>query len=196
MSSKKHRPLAATATPSVSPEIGVSGPTDWQSNQAVMEELFEHQKANPVQAVRAGSMWQQINIRRGGATAEKIRYHWKLMKRLWTAFEVVAEQLETGLFSTEALDWKNIILAYEPVWAIGTGETASPQQAQEMHAFIRSQIQKCFGGAIAEATSILYGGSVKPSNAVELFSQADVDGGLIGGASLQAEDFLAIVNAI
>ena len=111
-------------------------------------------------------------------------------------FEVIAEQLETGLFSTEALDWKNIILAYEPVWAIGTGETASPQQAQEMHAFIRSQIQKRFGGAIAEATSILYGGSVKPSNAVELFSQADVDGGLIGGASLQAEDFLAIVNAI
>ena len=111
-------------------------------------------------------------------------------------FEVVAEQLEIGLFSTEVLDWTNIILAYEPVWAIGTGETASPQQAQEMHAFIRSQIQKRFGGAIAEATSILYGGSVKPSNAVELFSQADVDGGLIGGASLQAEDFLAIVNAI
>ena len=68
-------------------------------------------------------------------------------------FEVVAEQLETGLFSTEALDWSNIILAYEPVWAIGTGETASPQQAQEMHAFIRSQIQKRFGGAIAEATT-------------------------------------------
>ena len=87
-------------------------------------------------------------------------------------------------------------MAYEPVWAIGTGETASPQQAQEMHAFIRSQIQKRFGGAIAEATSIIYGGSLKPSNAVELFSQADVDGGLIGGASLQAEDFLAIVNAI
>lgn len=111
-------------------------------------------------------------------------------------FEVVAEQLETGLFSTEALDWTSIILAYEPVWAIGTGETASPQQAQEMHSFIRSQIQKRFGSSIAEATSILYGGSVKPSNAVELFSQADVDGGLIGGASLQAEDFLAIVNAI
>lgn len=111
-------------------------------------------------------------------------------------FEVVSEQLETGLFSTEALDWSNIILAYEPVWAIGTGETASPQQAQEMHAFIRSQIQNRFGAAIAEATSILYGGSVKPSNAVELFSQEDVDGGLIGGASLQAEDFLAIVNAI
>ena len=111
-------------------------------------------------------------------------------------FKIVEQQLEVALFSQEGLDWSKIILAYEPVWAIGTGETASPEQAQEMHAFIRSLIQKRCGDAVAETTSILYGGSVKPTNAEELFSQADVDGGLIGGASLKADDFMGIVNAI
>ena len=86
------------------------------------------------------------------------------------------------------------MLAYEPVWAIGTGETASPEQAQEMHAFIRSLIFENYDSSCADSVSILYGGSVKPGNATEIFAQEDVDGGLIGGASLQAEDFAAIVN--
>lgn len=89
----------------------------------------------------------------------------------------------------------SVILAYEPVWAIGTGETASPEQAQEMHAFIRDFLRTRFSEEIAEHTRILYGGSVKPSNAAELFAKPDIDGGLIGGASLQANDFLAIVKA-
>ena len=93
--------------------------------------------------------------------------------------------------------WKEgIVLAYEPVWAIGTGETASPDQAQEMHEFIRETVRKAFGSDVAEDVSILYGGSVKPDNAKEIFSKPDVDGGLIGGAALKAEDFAAIVNAI
>ncbi len=87
------------------------------------------------------------------------------------------------------------VLAYEPVWAIGTGETASPEQAQEMHAFIRKTIADEYSQEVAEAVTILYGGSVKPNNAEEIFSKPDVDGGLIGGASLKAEDFMAIVNA-
>jgi len=111
-------------------------------------------------------------------------------------FNVVAAQLKNGLFDLEAKAWKNIILAYEPVWAIGTGETASPEQAQEMHAFIRKTITEAFDANIANTVSILYGGSVKPSNAVEIFSKPDVDGGLIGGASLVADDFMAIVKAI
>jgi len=86
-------------------------------------------------------------------------------------------------------------LAYEPVWAIGTGETASPAQAQEMHAHIRSVLAAKYDAHLAQGVSVLYGGSVKPANAQELFSQADVDGGLIGGASLNAADFAAIVNA-
>ncbi|EDO27557.1 predicted protein [Nematostella vectensis] len=92
--------------------------------------------------------------------------------------------------------WNSIILAYEPVWAIGTGETATPEQAQEMHAFIRGVLATKYNTAIAENTSILYGGSVKPSNAQEIFSKKDVDGGLIGGASLNIEDFTAIIKAI
>ena len=111
-----------------------------------------------------------------------------------THFEVVKKQLSTALFDLDTSQWKHIVLAYEPVWAIGTGETASPEQAQEMHAFIRSLIGDYYDNACADGVSILYGGSVKPANAAEIFAQADVDGGLIGGASLQAEDFAAIVN--
>ncbi|HET8753911.1 MAG TPA: triose-phosphate isomerase [Salinimicrobium sp.] len=110
-------------------------------------------------------------------------------------FEVVKSQLEQALFNVAKDLWKNIVIAYEPVWAIGTGETASPEQAQEMHAFIRKVIGDKFGQEIASNTSILYGGSVKPSNAKEIFAKEDVDGGLIGGASLKAEDFLAIVHS-
>jgi triosephosphate isomerase len=113
-----------------------------------------------------------------------------------THFNIVENQLRDGLFHIEAKDWEKIVLAYEPVWAIGTGETASPEQAQEMHEFIRETVRKAFGSDIAEDVSILYGGSVKPDNAKEIFSKPDVDGGLIGGAALNAKDFVAIVNAI
>ena len=111
-------------------------------------------------------------------------------------FTVVESQLKNGLFALDASSWKHIVLAYEPVWAIGTGETATPEQAQEMHAFIRQTIAEKYGNDVAQDVTILYGGSVKPSNAAEIFSKPDVDGGLIGGASLNAEDFLAIVSAI
>jgi triosephosphate isomerase (TIM) len=111
-------------------------------------------------------------------------------------FNVVENQLRDGLFQIDKNSWANIILAYEPVWAIGTGETASPEQAQEMHEFIRETILKGFGSEIAEDVSILYGGSVKPDNAKEIFSKPDVDGGLIGGAALKSDDFVAIVLAI
>ncbi|MDH3382151.1 MAG: triose-phosphate isomerase, partial [Flavobacteriaceae bacterium] len=99
------------------------------------------------------------------------------------------------LLHLEASAFKNIVLAYEPVWAIGTGETASPEQAQDMHAFIRKTLSNKYGKVVADAVSILYGGSVKPNNAQEIFSKPDVDGGLIGGAALNATDFFAIVNA-
>ena len=108
---------------------------------------------------------------------------------------VVGSQIENALFHLKPADFQNIVLAYEPVWAIGTGETASPEQAQDMHAFIRKTLADKYGDTIAEEVSILYGGSVKPANAEEIFSKPDVDGGLIGGASLKAEDFFAIVNA-
>ncbi|GAB7257781.1 triose-phosphate isomerase [Polaribacter sp. OB-PA-B3] len=111
-------------------------------------------------------------------------------------FKVVESQLSNALFHLEAKDWGSIILAYEPVWAIGTGETASPEQAQEMHAFIRSIIEKKYSKEVADNVSILYGGSVKPANAEEIFSKPDVDGGLIGGAALKVEDFTGIINAI
>lgn len=111
-------------------------------------------------------------------------------------FKVVESQLKNALFSLDASAWSKIILAYEPVWAIGTGETASPEQAQEMHAFIRKTIGEAFNSTIANAVSILYGGSVKPGNAEEIFSKPDVDGGLIGGASLVADDFVAIIKSI
>ncbi len=113
-----------------------------------------------------------------------------------THFEVVENQLKKGLFHIDTTSWKHIILAYEPVWAIGTGETASPEQAQEMHAFIRNTISQIFGAEVADAVSILYGGSVKPANAKEIFEKPDVDGGLIGGASLDAESFMAIAKSI
>jgi triosephosphate isomerase len=91
---------------------------------------------------------------------------------------------------------KDIIIAYEPVWAIGTGLTATPDQAQEMHKYIRGLVKEKYGNKIAEDLTILYGGSCKPSNAAEIFSNPDVDGGLIGGASLKKEDFTAIVEAV
>jgi triosephosphate isomerase len=111
-------------------------------------------------------------------------------------FSVVEAQLRKALFDLPTSAWSKIILAYEPVWAIGTGETATPAQAQEMHAYIRNLITEEVNSEVAENISILYGGSVKPANAQEIFSNPDVDGGLIGGAALQAEDFLAIVKSI
>ena len=111
-------------------------------------------------------------------------------------FKVVARQLETALFDLPETQWKRIILAYEPVWAIGTGETASPKQAQEMHKYIRNLIIENYNQKIAEDVAILYGGSVKPNNAREIFSGKDVDGGLIGGASLKAADFIEIVSSL
>ncbi len=111
-------------------------------------------------------------------------------------FAVVESQLKNALFHLESNAFKNIVLAYEPVWAIGTGKTASADQAQEMHAFIRSLLAKEYTQEIADSVSILYGGSVKPANAEEIFSKPDVDGGLIGGAALKAKDFSEIVKAI
>jgi triosephosphate isomerase len=111
-------------------------------------------------------------------------------------FNVVEQQLTNALFQLNESDWKQIILAYEPVWAIGTGETASPEQAQEMHAFIRQIIAKKYSQVLANDVSILYGGSMKASNAKELLSNADVDGGLIGGAALIAEEFTAIIKSM
>lgn len=109
--------------------------------------------------------------------------------------EVVKAQIEGSLFNLSAEDFGKIILAYEPVWAIGTGKTATPAQAQEMHAFIRETIANKYGQEVADNTSILYGGSCNASNAKELFSNPDVDGGLIGGAALKADTFLAIIQA-
>jgi len=111
-------------------------------------------------------------------------------------FEVVKRQLEDGLFNLPEKEFENIIIAYEPVWAIGTGLTATPEQAQEMHKYIRDLILKKYGTSVAVKTSILYGGSCKPSNAAEIFAMPDVDGGLIGGASLKSEDFCAIADAL
>ena len=108
--------------------------------------------------------------------------------------EVVAAQL-ASVFSLSAEDFSKIILAYEPVWAIGTGKTATAEQAQEIHAFIRSLIAEKYGKEVADNTSILYGGSCKPSNAKELFANPDVDGGLIGGAALKVADFKGIIDA-
>ncbi|WP_075602819.1 triose-phosphate isomerase [Saccharicrinis aurantiacus] len=109
--------------------------------------------------------------------------------------EVVKSQIEEALFHLSADEFAKIVLAYEPVWAIGTGKVASPEQAQEIHAYIRSIVADKFGAEVADNTSILYGGSCKPGNAKELFSNPDVDGGLIGGAALAAADFVGIIDA-
>jgi triosephosphate isomerase len=111
-------------------------------------------------------------------------------------YDVVKRQLEDGLFSLSPEQMKNIVIAYEPVWAIGTGLTATPEQAQEMHNYIRGLVRSKYGNECAGEMTILYGGSCKPSNAAEIFSKPDVDGGLIGGASLKLEDFAGIVEAI
>jgi len=110
-------------------------------------------------------------------------------------FEVVKKQLDESLFHLTAEEFEQVIVAYEPVWAIGTGVNATPGQAQEMHAYIRKEIANRYGENLASETSILYGGSCNSSNARELFSQEDVDGGLIGGASLKAEEFMKIVTS-
>lgn len=112
-----------------------------------------------------------------------------------TYLEVVKKQIEDALFDMSAADFSKLILAYEPVWAIGTGKTATDDQAEEMHAHIRKVIADKYGKEVAENTSILYGGSCKPSNAPQLFAKPNVDGGLIGGASLDAESFMGIVKA-
>jgi triosephosphate isomerase len=109
--------------------------------------------------------------------------------------KVVRAQLENTIFQLNEEDFARVIIAYEPVWAIGTGVTATPAQAQEMHAFIRSLVKEKFGETIAESKFILYGGSCNSKNAKELFFQPDVDGGLIGGASLDAEEFFKIIEA-
>jgi triosephosphate isomerase len=109
-------------------------------------------------------------------------------------FEVLNSQLTEGVFSLSTEDFAKIVIAYEPVWAIGTGLTATSEQAQEVHAFIRKEIAAQYDAATAEDTTILYGGSCNPKNAAELFAQADIDGGLIGGASLKSRDFVDIVK--
>ena len=110
--------------------------------------------------------------------------------------EFVQTQLEESLFHLSEEEIKKIIIAYEPIWAIGTGKTATAQQAQEIHAFIRSVLAKKYGATVADEISILYGGSVKGSNAAELFGSPDVDGGLVGGASLMAQDFIEIIKSL
>jgi triosephosphate isomerase len=112
-----------------------------------------------------------------------------------TYFEVVKSQLSEGTFHLSATDFGKLVIAYEPVWAIGTGVTASSAQAQEIHAFIRKEIANKYGESVAQETTILYGGSCNPKNADELFSQTDIDGGLIGGASLKSRDFVDIAKA-
>ena len=110
-------------------------------------------------------------------------------------FDVVSAQISEVLFGLTPEQMADVVIAYEPVWAIGTGVTATSEQAQEIHAFIRKTLAGHFGGKVAEETTILYGGSCKPSNAKELFACPDIDGGLIGGASLKADDFIAIAKS-
>jgi triosephosphate isomerase len=110
-------------------------------------------------------------------------------------FDTIEKQIKQGLFHLNEMELRNCIIAYEPIWAIGTGETASPEQAQEIHEFIRSIIAKQYNPMVAEEISILYGGSVKPSNARELFASKDIDGGLVGGASLDAQSFGQLTNS-
>lgn len=109
--------------------------------------------------------------------------------------EVVKAELEGSVFNLSAEEFKNIIIAYEPIWAIGTGKTATAEQAEDIHAAVRKAIAEKYGNEVAEDTTILYGGSCKPGNAAELFAKPDIDGGLIGGASLKAADFKGIIDA-
>ena len=109
--------------------------------------------------------------------------------------EVVKAELAGSVFDLTPEEWKSIVIAYEPIWAIGTGKTATAEQAEEIHAYIRSAVAEVYGQAVADDTTILYGGSCKASNAPELFAKPDIDGGLIGGASLKAEDFHGIIAA-
>jgi triosephosphate isomerase len=111
-------------------------------------------------------------------------------------FRVIEEQVSQGLFGLDRKEFSHVVIAYEPVWAIGTGLTASPEQAQEIHAYIRKLVAAQYTAEIADQTSILYGGSVKPENATSIFMQPDIDGGLIGGAALKARDFIDIVKAM
>ena len=120
----------------------------------------------------------------------------ELERKEGTQEKLVAQQLREGLFHLDLENFGKVVVAYEPVWAIGTGKTASPEEAQEMHSFIRSEIKKQYGEDTAMNTSILYGGSCNPANASELFARPDVDGGLIGGASLNAADFLQIAESL
>ena len=117
------------------------------------------------------------------------------IRKAGTQNEYVTTQLREGLFHLGIPQLDNVVIAYEPIWAIGTGETASPKQAQEMHAHIRSILKEQYGNAAAHEISILYGGSVKPQNAKEIFGQMDVDGGLVGGASLKADLFGDIIDS-
>nr|WP_121273344.1 triose-phosphate isomerase [Pedobacter schmidteae] len=112
-----------------------------------------------------------------------------------TYFDVLKTQLEQGIFGLSAADFSKVVIAYEPVWAIGTGLTATSDQAQEVHAYIRKEIAAKYSNEVADNTTILYGGSCNSKNAAELFAQADIDGGLIGGASLKSRDFVDIVKA-
>ncbi len=112
-----------------------------------------------------------------------------------THFDVVKAQIEDALFHLTEQQIQEVVIAYEPVWAIGTGKTASNEQAQEMHAFIREQLAAKYGKAVADNISLLYGGSCNPKNAKGLFAQKDIDGGLIGGASLKADDFTKIIHS-
>jgi triosephosphate isomerase len=112
-----------------------------------------------------------------------------------TLFDIIKTQLTEGLFALQAMDFSHIVIAYEPVWAIGTGKTATNEQAEEMHKYIRSLIEEKYGKEISRNTSILYGGSCTPQTAPGLFAQPNIDGGLIGGASLKAEDFVQIINS-
>lgn len=116
-------------------------------------------------------------------------------RRAGNHFDVIRNQLEQGLFHLDPLDFSRIVIAYEPVWAIGTGQTATPAQAQEVHAFIRELVQEKYGKETARQVPLLYGGSCNPATAPELFAQPDIDGGLVGGASLKAGDFIDIINS-
>lgn len=116
-------------------------------------------------------------------------------RKAGTHFQVIKDEIQGSLFHLDEKAFANIVIAYEPIWAIGTGETATAEQAEEIHAFIRGLVGEKYGAQVADDTTILYGGSCKPSNAAELFAKPDIDGGLIGGASLKASDFLGIVTA-